>query len=177
MADEAKKAESAPAPHGGGALKWILFGVLFALLAGGVAGGILWFTLRPPPVAEAAEQAGGEAAEGGEAAAEPVEPKGLIALDQFLVNLADKEANRFVRVTVQLAVEEEKAAAEVAENAVSRARARSAVLEVLAVQTSDRLVTPEGKAELKKAIAERASAALGHVKVLDVLFTDFVVQF
>jgi flagellar basal body-associated protein FliL len=56
-------------------------------------------------------------------------------------------------------------------------RARGAILELLTVQMSDALVTPGGKSELKKAIAERVGEALEHVKVVDVLFSDFVVQF
>jgi flagellar basal body-associated protein FliL len=45
------------------------------------------------------------------------------------------------------------------------------------VQTSDALVTPGGKTQLKKAIGEAVGAALENVKVVDVLFSDFVVQF
>ena len=179
MADDSRKPENAPPQKSGGALKWIVFGVLFALIAGGVAGGILWYVLRPQPAAEAVQEGEGEGQGGEGEAAEPkpIEPTGIIALEPFLVNLADKDANRFIRVTLQLAVEDEAVVKLVEANAVSRARLRSAVLEVLTLQTSDRLVTPEGKAELKKTIAERASASLGQVKVLDVLFTDFVVQF
>ena len=36
---------------------------------------------------------------------------------------------------------------------------------------------PDGKNELKHAIAERATDALKPLKVTDVLFSDFVVQF
>jgi flagellar basal body-associated protein FliL len=38
-------------------------------------------------------------------------------------------------------------------------------------------VTPEGKAELKKVIAEQAEHATHDLKVSDVLFSEFVVQF
>jgi flagellar basal body-associated protein FliL len=55
-------------------------------------------------------------------------------------------------------------------------RTRSAILELLSTQVATRLVTPEGKSEVKKAIAEQASRLLG-VKVTDVLFSEFVVQF
>jgi flagellar basal body-associated protein FliL len=50
------------------------------------------------------------------------------------------------------------------------------VLEHLTTLESATLVTPEGKTELKKQIAERTSAVL-HLEIRDVLFTDFVVQF
>jgi flagellar basal body-associated protein FliL len=56
-------------------------------------------------------------------------------------------------------------------------QARGAILELLTAQTADRLVTAEGKTVLKKAVAESAAAALDGTKVIDVLFSDFVVQF
>jgi flagellar basal body-associated protein FliL len=75
---------------------------------------------------------------------------------------------------------DEMQAAELKEDAVSGARIRSAILELLSLQYAAPLVTPEGKDELKKAIAERATEALGHgehaLKVTDVLFVEFVVQ-
>ena len=68
-------------------------------------------------------------------------------------------------------------AATLAKDELGRTRVRSAVLEFLTLQTADGLVTPEGKTALKQSIAERASEALGHTKVIDVLFAEFVVQF
>jgi flagellar basal body-associated protein FliL len=58
-----------------------------------------------------------------------------------------------------------------------KAKIRSAILERLAQETSDQLVTPEGKAALKKVIAEEAAHAAHELKVTDVLFSEFVVQF
>jgi flagellar basal body-associated protein FliL len=59
-------------------------------------------------------------------------------------------------------------------------RARSAILELLSAETSDKLTTPEGKAELKKRIMERVQDVLAErseTEVEDVLFSDFVIQF
>jgi flagellar basal body-associated protein FliL len=56
-------------------------------------------------------------------------------------------------------------------------RARSAIIELLAMQTSEGLGTPEGKIALKKAIAVSAGEALKPAEVKDVLFSDFVVQY
>jgi flagellar protein FliL len=106
----------------------------------------------------------------------PADP-GIAALDPFVVNLADAGGQRFVRLTLRLVLETKHAAEELKEDELGRMRARSSILELLSLQTADRLVTPEGKAELKKSIAERATHALGHTKVVDVLFTEFVVQF
>ena len=103
--------------------------------------------------------------------------RGLVGFDPFVVNLADAGASRFLRVTVQLVVDDEAEAERLRKTPVSVMQARSAILELLTAQTSDRLVTPDGKTALKKAIAERVAAAIEHAKVSDVLFSDFVVQF
>jgi flagellar FliL protein len=104
------------------------------------------------------------------APAKPPEP-GIAALDPFVVNLADAGGQRFIRLTLRLVLEKKHDAEELGEDELARARVRSSILELLSLQTADR------KAELKKTIAERATHALGHAKVVDVLFTEFVVQF
>jgi flagellar basal body-associated protein FliL len=48
---------------------------------------------------------------------------------------------------------------------------------VLTVQNAPALVTPDGKSALKQAIKERTSPLVPGKKVLDVLFSEFVVQF
>jgi flagellar protein FliL len=180
MSDTSPNAATpAPAPaKKSGLVKWIVIGVLALLVLGGGGGAAWWFLLRTPPPAADAEAEGGEPAKaGGEEHGKAPAGEGVVAMDQFLVNLADKDATRYVRVKLSLVVETKEEGKLLSEEEVAKARLRSAILEVLAQQTSDKVVTPEGKAELKKLIAERANAALGGKKVLDVLFTDFVVQF
>ena len=61
--------------------------------------------------------------------------------------------------------------------AVIARQTRSAMLEVLTTQTSDVLVTPEGKAKLRAALIEKLGHATEEFEVVDVLFSDFVVQY
>lgn len=153
-----------------GVVKWIVLVFVVLLAVGGGAGAAWWFFVRTAATAEAGKA---------EPAHHPAKPRGdgIIPLDQFLVNLADKDAQRFVRVTLRLVVETAEEAKEIEEDEVAKTRLRSAILELLTQQTADTLTTPEGKAQLKKAIAERSTPALDGKKVLDVLFTDFVVQY
>ena len=152
--------------------KIILIVIVVLVLAGG-GGGAYWWMHR----AEAAQAAEGEDAE--KHPAEEADPSdtGLMVLDPFLVNLADKDSPRFLRATVQIVISDKKVAEEMTEHDVVKVRMRSSILELLTEQTSDHLVTPEGKAALKKAITERASKILMEAKVVDVLFSEFVVQF
>ena len=78
---------------------------------------------------------------------------------------------------MQLVVKSPEQAAEIEHSKVAVMQARSIILELLTTQTSDAVVTPEGKASLRAAIVEKVSHDVPGFKVLDVLFSDFVVQF
>jgi flagellar FliL protein len=143
--------------------KGLVLAVVAVVLIAGGGGGFWWWRKShaqagPPP------------------APVHVEATGVVPLEPFLVNLADTQASRFLRVTLRLVVDTPDEAKEIEESPVDQVRARSAILELLATQESSALVTPEGKAALKKTIAERTTAVLKR-EVRDVLFTDFVVQF
>jgi flagellar FliL protein len=141
----------------------LIAGAVVLLAAGG--GGVYWWMGRHPaePVVEAREV--------------PPSARGLVSFEPFVANLADPGGTRFVRATVQLVVADAPQAAEIAETPVLTMQARAIILELLTTQSADALVTLDGKAALRKAIAERVAAALHDVEVVDVLFSDFVVQF
>ncbi len=158
----APPAADAAAPKAGGKNKMFMIGGVVVALAGG---GYYYKT---------------QAAAHDEAPVEKtVSPKerGLVSFDPFVANLADEGGRRFVRVTVQLVVGDAAQAAEMAEIPVLAMQARAIVLELLGMQFADALVTPEGKVALRQAIAERVADALHEIEVVDVLFSDFVVQF
>lgn len=151
--------------------KILLFVGVGVLLVGGGGAGAWWWTHR---AAAASNQHADAKTE--EPALDPAD-QGVLALDPFLVNLADTEAPRFLRATISLAIADKAKAGHLAEDDVSKARVRSAILELLTTQKSSELVTPEGKATLKKAIVGQTSRILAEAKVVDVLFSEFVVQF
>lgn len=166
VAAAAPAAADAPAAKSGGKTRLLVIGGVVLALAGG--GGYWWKTRQ----AAAAESAG--------AAAKPEVPpskRGLVTFEPFVANLADEGGRRFVRATVQLVVENAEVAKEIEESKVMLMQARAAILDELTQQVADGLVTPEGKAALRKAIAERVAESLHEIEVVDVLFSDFVVQF
>lgn len=158
MSDEPAGTPPAAPKRGRGTI--ILAVVALLLLGGGGGYGYWWYSHRAAAAAPAA----------------PPQATGVLPLDAFLVNLADRDASRFLRVTLKLLVDDEETVLELEKEPARLAQARSAILELLTTQESAALVTPEGKAALKKSIAERSAAVL-HIEVRDVLFTDFVVQF
>jgi flagellar FliL protein len=159
--------ESAEPPKKKGKGKLILLSVigLVILLGGGGAG--YWVYASRTAAAAA----------GDKKKPEPPAPTRILEMDPFVVNLADGGGSRFLRVTLQLVVEDNEAAREIVEQEVVRAKVRSALLERLALQAADHLVTPEGKKELKKEIGEQAAHSAHGLKISDVLFSEFVVQF
>jgi flagellar FliL protein len=155
-----------PAKKGKGKLVLILF--ILLVLGGGAGGGAWWWMAK--------SQAAGHDAKAGEHGAVN-EESGVLPLEQFTVNLADEDASRFLRATVHLVIDQGHAVKEIEEDKLKLMRVRSSVLELLTMQTSARVTTTEGKTELKHAIAARTSDILKPIKVIDVLFSDFVVQF
>jgi flagellar FliL protein len=148
-----------PAPSKSGGMRNVLIIGLVGLLAGG--GAAFYFL-------------GGRGATPAEAA--HVE-RGVVAFDPFVVNLADASVSRFLRVSLQLVLADEEQAAKLEESKIALLQARSTILELLTTQTSDTLVTPDGKSALRASIVERVTHAIQPLKVVDVLFSDFVVQF
>jgi flagellar FliL protein len=154
-----------PAPKKG-KKNLLVIGLAAVVVLGGIGGGAFWWTNR----AHAAEPA--------PATAEAVEAEhGIVLFEPFVVNLADANASRFLRVKIQLVVGTVEQGEAMTKSPVASSRARSTILELLTTQTADVLVTPDGKAALRKTIAEEVAKAAGHVDIVDVLFSDFVVQF
>ena len=167
---EAKPKATAEAKHAGKGhrLKWVLLLVVFVFALGGAVGGFYWWRTG------AADR---DAASAHAAALTTTAEAGVIAFEPFTVNLADHDAQRFLRVSLRLLVDDAARAKEVEEDDVQMLRLRSAILELLSQQTAEPLTTPDGKTALKQAISDRAAAILEHTKVTDVLFSEFVVQF
>jgi flagellar FliL protein len=162
----------AAAAKGGGKKGRLLVVVGAVLLVAGGAGGFFWWKSHgAAEAASATPDAHGEA----EAAAAPA--AGALPFQPFIVNLADAGASRYLKADIRLLVSGEPNIKELEENEVVMLRLRSAILEHLSQQTSDRIATPDGKDALKKAIAEKCTKILGHATVTDVLFAEFVVQY
>ena len=162
MADEQPATtDAAPAPpkKKGGLMKMLVVAIV---LLGGAGGGAFWW------------MRGGTAT----AATEPeLEERGILPFEPFLVNLTDDGNTRFLKATIQLVFESEQEAKHVEESPVVVGHLRSAILELLAEESAAALVTPDGKEALKKTIKEQTSKLVPHQKVMDVLFSEFVVQF
>jgi flagellar FliL protein len=102
--------------------------------------------------------------------------KAVMHLEPFVVNLADAEENRFLRVGIDLGLESPLSAKGGKEGEVPTARIRDCILAVLSTWHSDALLAPEGKQKLKDDLVRALRERAPELGVKEVYFTDFLVQ-
>lgn len=104
--------------------------------------------------------------------------KGVLHLEPFVVNLADSEDNRFLRVGIDLGLGILPPAKEGKGGAgdVPIARIRDCILAVLSTWRSDALLAPEGKQKLKDELSHALQDRVPELGVKEIYFTDFLVQ-
>ncbi len=162
MAEEPKSTPdpAASAPKKKSSALLIIVGALVVLLGGA---GAAWYFLHHSKPAEAASV--------------DKPPEFTVHLDTFTVNLADPEESHFLRITMDLGLgHPPKDAGEKGAGGFPTARARDAILSVLAVGKADVLMTPEGKAQLKHDLIQALQESVPESDVRAVYFTEFLVQ-
>jgi flagellar FliL protein len=99
--------------------------------------------------------------------------KSVIEIQSFVLNLADTDENRFLRLTLSLGMGEE---SEEKPNPVLLTRVRNAVLAVLMTKTSSDVLSPDGKSALRKELLRAIQAVAKDVDVQAVYITELIVQ-
>lgn len=151
------KADAEPVKKTG--MRWMLIGIAALVLIGG--GAAFWAIPHFRGV--------------GRASADQVEQvKAALALEPFLVNLADMDESRFVKSTFQLGLAEELSEKEM--DSVAIAAMRDSIITLLSSKTADQILTPQGKEKLREEIRARVNSVSPQINVLEVFIVDFVVQ-
>lgn len=146
---------------------WLVVGIMVLLLGGGGFLGWRYFTGGKGASANA---------KSGDSASPTARVKSMMNLDSFLVNLADVDSARFVKVTFRLGLDESKLGEEYTSDQVILAATRDRIISVLSTKTADEILTPEGKEQLRKEIREKVNQILPKGKVVEVFIMDLVVQ-
>lgn len=199
MAD-AKQAEPEEGKKKSGIVKYLILVVLLLALAGGGYFAYLKFLAKPPAAETPAEAKTEEAKAAAEAKPEPPKeepkpkaeagghgeaakseghgekgkdkaPSNNVSLPPFVVNLADPNARRYLKLVIDVEMTGEPELLE-----TNKAKIRDALLLLLSSKTSQDLLTMEGKILLRKEIVDRMNQALGKARVARIYFTDFVIQ-
>jgi flagellar FliL protein len=97
----------------------------------------------------------------------------IFSLDTFIVNLADKGGNRYLRVTMDLELGDGLVAEELAQRLP---KIRDSILMVLPAKRFEDISSAEGKVLLRNEIIEKLNSFLAKGQVSNIYFKEFVVQ-
>ena len=170
MADEKEKEQGQEEPKKKKPLLLIIIIAVVVLLA--AVGGAWFFLFSGPSDEELAKQVAKE-----QQAQQPEAPAPKVGvwleLQPFVVNLADPNASHFLKATITLELRSDK----------DKERAnkllpiiRNDIILLLSSHTVEDIITMEGKIRLRDEIMARLSRILGEGRIMNVYFSQFVVQ-
>jgi flagellar FliL protein len=107
------------------------------------------------------------------ASVQKVEVPVSYTLPTFLVNLADPGSKRFLKVTIDLQLDSK---ATIEQCKALDPKIRDSILTILSSQESGDVVSADDKRRLKKLIKQSLNHLLTNGSVLEVYFTDFLIQ-
>ncbi len=169
---------------------FIMIGILVVLLAALGAGGWFgykwWMGRKAAAAGDAAateqkadeqgkkDEKGGHGEKKDEKGAPAGEGGGeLVSIPPLLVNLAEPQGRRYLKLALDVEVRDKLAADELNK---SMAKVKDSLLLLLSSKTYEDLGSLENKILLKKEIVERLTLVLGEQKVLRVYITEIVIQ-
>jgi len=106
----------------------------------------------------------------------------VIALEPMIVNLSDAGGHAYLRATISLRIEDEEKAEKKEDKKDPKAvdavatELRDTTLTVLSRQTSEELLQTDGRETLKKALELEYKQRNRAIPVIEIYFTDFLVQ-
>ena len=162
-------------PKKGGSIGKMLMIIVLALVSS-AGGGVVSFMLISRTLGAQAKAAESPEKAEQEKIAEMLEKSAVIPLEPFVVNLADAEAARYLRIKISLMVDDKSRAKEVAENQALQLKVRDVILESLTAKRSQDLINAEGKNKLRHELLEKVAVYFRKPKLVDVMFTEFVIQ-
>jgi flagellar FliL protein len=158
----AAPAAEAPAKKGGKKMLIIIIAVVLLLVIGG---GAAFFLMKKSAADEEGADGAAEEAPAKVHAAAPERkkdahktPPTFVPLDPFVVNLADRDRERYAQIGITLEIEDPHFADELK---AYMPAIRNAILLILSYKTAEELLTREGKEQLAEEIRREAVRPLG----------------
>lgn len=187
MAETEKEDQTSEKPKKKKGKKLIIFLILAIILLGGAGGGGYYYWRTTVAAAETAkkskskkdstEKQDNKSEDGAvkDALPDDSEVKNIIELQPFIINLADTEQARYLRLSVSLGIGGETAEAE-KPNQLFITRVRNAMLAVLSNKKSEEVLSVEGKTKLRQELLKAAQNAADEPEIHAIYITDFIVQ-
>ena len=145
----------------------ILVALVLAVLAGGGAG--VWVFLGSSS-GEEVHDADQKSEQGSN---RYDEPGPIVELDPFVVNLADQEQLRYLKMSIKLELDRPEVETDFPEKLPA---IRDALLVLFTSKESQTLRTINGKRRMREEILIRANGVMSKGNVTKVFFTDFIIQ-
>jgi flagellar protein FliL len=159
---------------------FILIGISILLLAvlgaGGFFGYKWWMARKAAAGGDNATEQKAEAGHGEKKDEKGAAVEGageLVSIPPFLVNLAEPQGRRYLKLALDIELKDKAAAEQLNKN---MPKVKDALLLLLSSKTYEDLGSIENKILLKKEIVERLTLVLGEQKVLRVYITEIVIQ-
>lgn len=156
----------------------VIIALAFLLFLGLVGGGfyIMWTKLSQ---INATPQQTQQAGNGENGAAQPADAGAptkvgpIKPIDTFIVNMADTERERYLKITLQLELSNAEADGEINKR---MPQVKDLVLTFLPTKTAAELQSMEGKQQLREELMTKINDLLSTGRVTNIYFTDFVIQ-
>ncbi len=173
---EVEEQEVKETPKKGGSSIGKMLMIIVLALVSSAGGGVVSFMLISRTLGAQAKAAENPEKAEQEKIAEMLEKSAVIPLEPFVVNLADADAARYLRIKISLMVDDKNKVKEVAENQALQLKVRDVILESLTAKRSQDLINAEGKNKLRHELQEKVAIYFRAPKLVDVMFTEFVIQ-
>ena len=99
--------------------------------------------------------------------------RSIYSLDTFIVNLADKSGRRFLRVTMDLELKNERLAGEIDKRL---SQIKDSILMILPTKRFEDINSVEGKIALSDEIMTKLNSFLKDGSITNIYFVEFVIQ-
>jgi flagellar FliL protein len=169
--------EVTPPAKGGLSIGKILMIVVLTLLSS-AGGGVVSFLLISRTLnaqAKAPDVDSSREAEQEKIAA-MLQKSAVLPLEPFVVNLADTDAARYLRIKISLMIDDKSKVKEISENQPLQLKVRDVILQSLTAKTSQDLINEEGKNKLRHELQDKVGLYFREPKLVDIMFTEFVIQ-
>ena len=154
-----------------GKMLFVIFLTVVSSFGGGVTSYLLINrTLAQAKVGEASDKTAPQKP------AEILEKNAVIPLEPFVVNLADTDAARYLRIKISLMVDDKAKAGDISDNQALQLKIRDLILDTLTTKRSRDLINAQGKQNLRSEIQQKLAIYFQEPKIVDVMFTEFVIQ-
>jgi len=152
----------------------ILIGVVMILMLG-LGGGLFMMWNKLSAMETRSRNTAEEAEQGDQDSSVPVDKLlgPIYSLDTFIVNLADKGGKRYLRMTIDLELDNEELESEVKKRLP---QVRDSILTILPTKRFDDISSAKGKTALRDQMLERINGLLARGRVTNIYFKEFVVQ-